>query len=157
MHYRKATPDDIKRLASLRTEFLAEANGVPFSDEAFLGRSITHHLEKHLAEGTFAAWLAIDNGDICATSGISYYELPPSHSNPTGKIGYIMNMYTKKAYRHMGIASRLFEKILEEGRAAGVGKFILNATGDGKPLYEKYGFCPTGDEMVLLIAGAGQF
>ena len=62
-----------------------------------------------------------------------------------------MNMYTRKAFRRRGIATALFEKILEEGKKNNVGKFILNATKDGKGLYEKYGFNLSGDEMILSI------
>jgi len=157
MKFRKAVADDIPALAALRVEFLTEANGTPFSEESLLRSSITDYLTRHFSDGSFAAWVALANEEICGTSGLAFYELPPSHSNPTGKIGYIMNMYTKKEYRHKGIASVLFEKMLDEGKCAGVGKFILNATHDGKGLYEKYGFTPTGDEMVLLVAGCGQY
>jgi hypothetical protein len=49
------------------------------------------------------------------------------------------------------IASSLFQKMLEEGYKKNVSKFILNATHDGKGLYEKFGFVLSGDEMHLIV------
>jgi GNAT superfamily N-acetyltransferase len=153
MNYRKATKDDVPLLSELRVEFLIEANGRKFDFEDSLKGDIARYFYQHIPDESFIAWLCIHDNEIIGTSGISFYELPPSYNNQHGKVGYIMNMYTKKPFRRKGIASTLFERMLEEGMKKNIGKFTLNATNDGRGLYEKHGFIPTGDEMILTIAG----
>jgi GNAT superfamily N-acetyltransferase len=151
MNYRKATSDDVPLLIELRIEFLIEANGKAFNFEDRLKGDISRYFYQHIPDESFIAWLCIHDNEIIGTSGISFYELPPSYNNPVGKVGYIMNMYTKKPFRRKGIASALFEKMLEEGMKKNIGKFVLNATKDGRGLYDKYAFISTGDEMILPI------
>jgi len=151
MKYRRATIEDVHILTDLRIEFLIEANGQQFEHENALKEKIESYFNYHLHTEEFVAWLCISDDTVVGTSGISFYEIPPSYSNFTGWIGYIMNMYTRKPYRRKGIGSFLFQKILEEGRKKNVSKFILNATHDGKGLYEKFGFALSGDEMHLVV------
>ncbi|NLE00087.1 MAG: GNAT family N-acetyltransferase [Fibrobacter sp.] len=149
--FRKATIEDIDALTDLRIDFLTEANGRAFEQEKMLRENILKYFNQKITIDHFIAWLCLDKQSIVATSGISFYEVPPTYNNPTGKVGYIMNMYTKKEYRRHGIARCLFEKMLEEGKNNGVGKFSLHATKTGEILYAQYGFTMSGDEMILSI------
>jgi predicted acetyltransferase len=151
MIYKKATMEDVSILTDLRMEFLVEANGQRFENENALKKKIASYFHSHLPTEEFVAWLAIADNAIVGTSGISFYEIPPNYSNVSGRIGYIMNMYTKKPYRRTGVASSLFQKMLEEGYKKKVSKFVLNASNDGKSLYEKFGFVLSGDEMHLVV------
>jgi GNAT superfamily N-acetyltransferase len=138
--FRKATIKDRSRLFELRMEFLKEANGRPYEFENRLSKEIRSYFNHHIKDESFIAWLCLNENKIVGTSGISFYEVPPSYNNHNGKVGYIMNMYTLKAFRRKGIATVLFEKMLEEGCRRNVGKFVLHATKNGQALYEKYGF-----------------
>lgn len=151
MIFRKATTKDRSRLIELRMEFLMEANGGPYEFENRLSDKISSYFNRHIKDESFIAWLCINQDEIVGTSGISFYEVPPSYNNPNGKVGYIMNMYTHKAFRRQGVATVLFEKMLEEGRRGNVGKFVLHATKDGQALYKKYGFVLSKDEMILTL------
>ena len=62
-----------------------------------------------------------------------------------------MNVYTKKAYRRQGIAARMAELLIQEARDRGVTEISLDATLSGRPLYEKLGFAPSAECMVLCI------
>lgn len=148
--YRKATIADIDCLVDLRMDFLAEANGGRSNSEAALRSEIRAYLNRHMPNGSFAAWVCVDDRAIVGTSGISFYELPATYNNPSGKVGYIMNMYTKPVLRRRGIASKLFRAVLDEGIRAHVGKVQLHATTAGRPLYQKFGLVAQGDEMVLV-------
>ena len=57
-------------------------------------------------------------------------------------------MYTYPPYRNQGIATRLFDLTVQEARNNGSFKILLNATALGKPIYEKYGFKETENEMI---------
>jgi hypothetical protein len=41
--------------------------------------------------------------------------------------------------------------MIDEAKAKGCTKVLLNATKMGRPLYEKFGFCDIDDEMVYYI------
>lgn len=155
MEYLKAAQNDIEALTDLRMAFLQEANCSPCRNPDLLRENIRSYFRMHLPDESFISWLCIHNGVIIGTSGITFYNLPPSYSNPTSHIGYIMNMYTLKEYRRQGIATVLFQKMLEEGKKKNVGKFILNASIEGKGLYERFGFVSSGDEMILSVESQG--
>lgn len=150
MMLRKTTIKDVQQLTDLRIEFLREVNGGAYEFENRLSKEISSYFNRHIKDESFIAWLCINQDKIIGTSGISFYEVPPSYNNPNGKVGYIMNMYTLKAFRRKGVATVLFEKMLEEGKRRNVAKIVLYATKDGQALYKKYGFVRTNDEMILI-------
>lgn len=148
--YRKATMDDIDDLVRTRIEFIKEVQNLEADfDLSSLKESLYRYFTDTMSENAFIAWLALDNNRIVATSGLCFYTLPPSYKNLSGKVAYIMNMYTIREYRNQGIAARLFQRVIEEARAFGYKKISLHATESGKPLYTKFGFKDKGDEMVL--------
>jgi len=144
---RKATIDDIEKLTELRIQFMCEVNNTDKYDNT-LQKSIYDYLKENISNNNFVSWVAEDTGKIIGMSGICFYTLPPTLKNLSGKTAYIMNMYTLNDYRKQGIASKLFNKMLEEAREKECGVIYLHATDDGKPLYEKFGFKATGNEMI---------
>lgn len=149
---RRATLDDLDSLVDLRIEFLREAEQVrDDADTSQLQRTLLGYLRKHLAEGTFIAWLAQEGEEIVGTSGICFYSVPPTFGNPSGEVAYIMNMYTKPGWRRKGIGQTLLTKLLEEAAARGVRKVTLDTTSLGRPIFEKYGFRAKDNEMMLML------
>ncbi len=152
IQYRKANIKDIDNLVKLRIQFLKEIGSMePSEKDNILEKSLYDYFNESITKDEFAAWLAIDNEKIVATSGVSFYMVPPSFKNITGKVAYIMNMYTNSDYRRQGIAAILFEKIINEAKDRGYNRITLNATKQGRPLYEKFGFKDLNNEMELNI------
>jgi GNAT superfamily N-acetyltransferase len=152
IQYRKANIRDIDNLVKLRIQFLKEIGSMePSEKDNILEKSLYDYFNESITKDEFAAWLAIDNEKIVATSGVSFYMVPPSFKNITGKVAYIMNMYTISDYRRQGIAAILFEKIINEAKDRGYNRITLNATNQGRPLYEKFGFKELSNEMELNI------
>lgn len=148
--YRKATMNDIDDLVRTRIEFIKEVQNLETDfDLSSLKESLYNYFTDTIGENTFIAWLALDNNRIVATSGLCFYTLPPSYKNLSGKVAYIMNMYTIREYRNKRIAACLFQKIIEEAKGLGYKKISLHATESGKPLYTKFGFEEIGNEMIL--------
>ena len=56
------------------------------------------------------------------------------------QLGWIGMVLTHPEFRGRGFAKRLFEHVLQRADAAGIRTLKLDATEQGKPLYEKYGF-----------------
>lgn len=150
--YKRATIEDINILIDLRIEFLYEALKVSkeISDKE-LRNSLKNYFSKTLPNDEFIAWFALYGNEIIATSGLSFYEVPPNFTNIAGRIGYIMNMYTKPPWRRKGIGKILFDKIIQEARNKGLTKLSLHATDMGRPLYETFGFKPDDEVMILKL------
>ena len=51
------------------------------------------YYKKHMADGTFVSWLALDNDKIIGTSGMSFVEKPPYFGCPCGKVGLLSRGY----------------------------------------------------------------
>ena len=49
----------------------------------------------------------------------------------TGKIGTVLNVYTKPEYRNNGCAKKLMTMMLEDSKAEGMSVIELKATEDG--------------------------
>lgn len=150
--YRKAEFSDIAELLKLRIEFLSIVNAGIDCPENF--EKILHaYYNESIKNGSFVTWLACDGeGErIVGSSGICFYLVPPSYKNLRGKNAYIMNVYTKEPYRGQGIATHLLDLAVKEAGQRGYNKIYLHATAEGQPIYKKYGFKDTGDEMVYDI------
>jgi GNAT superfamily N-acetyltransferase len=75
---------------------------------------------------------ALDVGDMVVASAtlLSY----------GARLGWIGMVLTHPEYRHRGFAKRLFARALEEADTIGIKTLKLDATDQGQPLYESYGF-----------------
>lgn len=154
IEYRKAGQQDIEALVTIRVAFLGEVNGAEFErmkDRLF--EENRRYFQQAIAEDTFIVWMALDGGEIIATTGLTLYEVPPTFSCANGKIGYISNVYTLPRHRGQGIASTLMEKLMAEAKTRGCTKVVLNATNMGRPVYEKIGFTDAENEMVYFMEG----
>ncbi|MHB1483093.1 MAG: GNAT family N-acetyltransferase [Saccharofermentanales bacterium] len=150
--YRIATIADRDILVKIRVDLLFEFHNISTEEEkAQLLINNKIFLDESLSNGSFVAWVAEDDGEIIATSGISFYTLPPNGKCPTGKVAYISNMCTFPEYRNRGIATKLFALSVDEAKKRGCSKVLLNATDMGRPIYEKYGFKNTTNDMVYYV------
>jgi len=140
IEFRLATIEDVDALAIMRVRFLCERHDMPPEERELLRLNNAGYFAESLRDGSFLAWLAVEDGAIVATSGLTVYRLPPNGTNPSGITGYVSNMYTLPERRRQGLANRLFSMTMEAARARGCGKIVLYATRMGKPIYEKYGF-----------------
>lgn len=139
--YRRLTAEDVPAFAAMRIAQLKEEGAESDLD---LMPALLEYYRKHLADGTFVSWLAVDGERIIGTSGMSFVEKPPYYSNPTGKIGLLSSMYTHPDYRRQGIARKLLDYVVEEARACGCGAVWITASEMGVLLYTAYGFEKNG-------------
>lgn len=152
--YRKATLNDLDELVRLRIAFLKEVQAIEtrqFSEEE-LNTSLREYLSKSIKNDEFVAWLAISEGEIIATSGLCFFQITPGFTLIDGKIAYILNIYTLPNWRGKGVGKQVFDHILQEAIGRGYKRISLHASNDGRPVYEKFGFRGTHDEMELRIS-----
>ena len=102
---------------------------------------------RHMKDGTFVSWLAVDDDRIVGTSGVSFVEKPPYFGCPSGRMGLLSSMYTDPRYRRRGIATELLRKAGDEVRAYGCGTVQITASDMGVKLYDAFGFVYNGNFM----------
>ena len=148
INYRKATVNDSDILAKIRSIFIVEVVGCSETERIEVETANKIYFEKALADDSFAAWIALDDDKIVATSGLSFSVVPPAFKFD-GKLAYIMNMFTFPEYRNQGIGTELLKRVVEEAKNRGYKIIKLNATEMGRPLYEKYEFKDSHGEMIF--------
>ena len=148
--FRRATAGDAELLAQMRLEMRKEREtaACALSEAEFL-RCNVEFFRTHLAAGDFISFLCFDGDEAAACSGLSLQIHPPTYENPSGKSGYVTNMFTRPAWRRRGLAKRLVDLLVEAAKTAGCAKLYLNASKMGRPVYEKYGFRTVENEMVF--------
>jgi len=146
--YRRADLNDVEALAVLRRDFLIEVADALPSDPSILPRLRNWFREK-IASGHFSAVLAVAGNEVIASSGLVVHEHPPGIMIPNGREAYIMNMYTRPAWRGKGIASVIFRKLLDVAREKDCTRAALHALPMGRAIYEKEGFAAGDKEMRL--------
>ncbi len=144
MTYRKLTAEDLDPFIRMRIAQLREEGA---REELDLVPALKDYYRRHLKDGTFVSWLAVDGEKIVGTSGMSFVEKPPYFSCPNGRIGLLSSMYTDPAYRRRGIARELLGRVVEEARAYGCGSVQITASDMGVLLYSDFGFQKNGNFM----------
>lgn len=145
---RRATLDDIERLAQLRCALMREMGAVAEEDVPALAEATRRYLAAELPAGGFHSWVVCDEaGTIIACSGLVFAQKPPSPSNLGGREAYVMNMYTVPAWRGRGLAAELLTVALACARVSGATQARLHATAQGRAIYERAGFAPVDNEM----------
>jgi len=128
LRLRCADPADLARIAELR-----EAAGWSVHEWAI--RAV---LEPPHARCV----VAVDEGDrvVGMGSGISY-----------GALGFVGNMIVDEAHRRRGIGAAILESVIDFLAKRGAVRLELYATVDGRPLYARYGFEPTGPSAMVRV------
>lgn len=125
---RDATPADLPAIAALREAAGWAAH--PWALRAVVGQPYA------------TCVVAVDDSDqpIAVGSGIDYRP-----------IGFIGNMIVAEAHRRRGIGSAILDAVSRWLEAAGCRRLELNATSEGRPLYERHRFSSTGDSATARI------
>jgi len=142
--YKRLEESDLETFISIRIAQLREEGA---TEELDLVPALADYYHRHMADGTFVSWLAVDSGRIIGTSGMSFVEKPPYFSCPSGKIGLLSSMYTDPGYRRQGIAKELLRRVVEEARRYGCGSVQITASDMGVLLYTDFGFVKNGNFM----------
>ncbi|MBR3340822.1 MAG: GNAT family N-acetyltransferase [Clostridiales bacterium] len=142
--YRKLTEDDLDVFIKMRITQLREEGA---TEDIDLVPALKDYYHRHLSDGTFVSWLALDGDKIIGTSGMSFVEKPPYFSCPTGRIGLLSSMFTDPDYRRMGIAKELLGRVVDEARNYGCGAVQITASDMGVKLYTSFGFKHNGNFM----------
>ena len=144
VQYKKLTKKELDTFIEMRICQLREEGA---KEEVDLKPALVDYYARHMADGTFVSWLAVDGDKIIGTSGMSFIEKPPYFSCPSGRIGILSSMFTAKDYRRQGIAKELLSRVVNEAKEYGCGCVQITASDMGVLLYTDFGFVKNGNFM----------
>ena len=142
--YQKLTKKELDTFIQMRIRQLREEGA---TEDIDLVPALQDYYNRHMSDGTFVSWLAMDGDRIVGTSGMSFVEKPPYFGCPSGKMGLLSSMFTDPEYRRKGIAKELLSRVVEEARAYGCGTVQITASDMGVLLYTDFGFVKNGNVM----------
>jgi GNAT superfamily N-acetyltransferase len=67
-------------------------------------------------------------------------------------VGFIGNMVVAEDYRRRGLGSAILDAVVDGLATAGCERLELNATDEGRPLYERHGFASRGTSAAIGIS-----
>lgn len=139
--YFKANISDVSTLVDNRILFAFELGGEqsPEKVEA-LKNQMTTYFTKATADQSCISIIAKCGEAIAGIGSVHIRQMPGNFKNPSGKWGYIMNMYTVPQFRRNGICKRILNLLVEEGKKIDITAFELHATKAGEMVYLQEGF-----------------
>lgn len=152
MRFYNAGFEDIDFLVQSRLEVLREVFGLGDDEDlSGLAEANREYYRQCLSGGEHVACVVFDEDAIVGCGGLCLHREMPSPENETGKCGHLMNIYVRKEYRCKGVGEQIVRWLIEQAKKHGVVKITLDATAEGKPLYESIGFITLSDCMRLKL------
>ena len=156
---RPATLADADTLVAHRTAMFADM-GVELDRET--AAAFRRWIADAMASGLYRAWVVETAGGgtagpstaaVVAGGGISLLPWPPGPRYPGDRLAFVYNVYTEPAHRRRGLARMVMHAIHAWCREAGVLWVALNASADGRPLYDSLGYYVSPSPMMFLSLG----
>lgn len=130
----------------MRLECLREVYG--FSEGFCFDADLVSKSKEYFLCGEHATVFALDgNGKCVGVASICFIDVMPTFEHPAGKRAHLMNVYVRAEARRRGIGRKMVARLIEEARARGATEITLDATEEGKLLYEKLGFAENKEAM----------
>lgn len=108
--------------------------------------------KEYFLHGDGTSVLAIDDSagapQIVGNATFCYTNMMPTFSHPSGKRAHLMNVYVEKEFRRKGIARKMIELLVDEAKERGVTEISLDATDEGRKLYEAMGWHTNNEAMM---------
>lgn len=144
VEYRRLTEKELETFIDMRINQLREEGA---KEDIDLKPALRDYYNRHMADGTFISWLAVEKDIIVGTSGMSFVEKPPYFACPSGKMGLLSSMFTSREYRRQGIARELLSRVIDDAKKYGCGTVQITASDMGVLLYTEFGFVKNGNFM----------
>lgn len=147
---RQAAVTELDSLMRWRMEVLHSVFGIP-GEESMpqLYAANEEYYRKALADGSHAACFAEKDSEIIGCGGVCFFREMPSPDNPSGSCAYLMNIYTRKAFRGKGVGRQVVGWLIEKARAEGITKIYLESSDGARSLYAGLGFVPMKNYLML--------
>lgn len=149
MEYRRANRGDVDLIVENRMEFVTSIRKIK-DIEGFRNKT-KKYIKEHIEKDDLIIFVAIDENEIVCSCMACIYRTVPKPSCQNGVSAELLNVYTLNEYRRNGHAEKLIRLLIKEVKDLGVEKIVLDYTDMGLPLYEKLGFIPSHNQMLLRL------
>jgi GNAT superfamily N-acetyltransferase len=152
---RIATPEDIPFLAHHHRKMFEEirektGNPADLPLLAALEKEYSVKLAREIPSGACIAWVVVSGDRIVSSGAISIVSYVPVPHDMSSTIAFLHSVYTEKEYRHRHYARRITGAAADYCRDRGIRRLYLFASDAGQQVYEKVGFVPVPNTMLLL-------
>lgn len=138
-------PHDAESFVRLRMELFIELGEIKGDSDALSAATRQYFLAE--TGKNLLTWGVFAEEELVSCASLCLFTRLPYAGNLSGLEAYLLNVYTAPAFRHRGYASKLLQRILVEAPKRGIGRLWLNASSQGRPLYEASGFRKIEDGM----------
>ena len=145
---RIAAKEDMELMMSSRLEMLKIVNGLEYG--YIFDKVLVDNSRRYFENGDQTTVMAMDGDRVIGCASMCYIYMMPTFSHPTGKRAHLMNVFTLKEWRRQGIAREMVTMLIDEAWNKGATEISLDATEEGRFLYEKLGFKASGECMTLI-------
>lgn len=145
MEYKKLESSYMDAFVENRMEFVTSIRNIENVD--LFREKTLEYIKNHINDDNLIIYVAIDKGEIISSCMLCIFETAPIPSSLDGKVGELLNVYTKKEYRRQGHSSKLIKLLIEDAKEKGISKIILEYTKEGYSLYKSLGFKDTYRHM----------
>jgi ribosomal protein S18 acetylase RimI-like enzyme len=147
MVLRKADLNDVAALVKIRLAYLEDDFGLSEEQLSRLRSQLPEYFKNHV-ERDMIAYIAEEDREFISSVFLLIIEKPANPSMITGRIGNILNVYTKPEYRRRGLAGQLLKQAVKDAEDMELSYLELGASKAGYPLYKKIGFEEIQSEYV---------
>ncbi len=156
MSLREATVSDIPLLAIHHRKMFEEiwekkGEEIEWSRFGEIERAYIEKLKCQLEEGSCRAWVIEYEHRVIASGAISIVSFVPTPQDLSSTVAYLHSVYTERDQRNRHCAKRIIQEALRYCKTQGIKRIILNASDEGRPIYEKIGFRSATETMRLLL------
>ncbi|QHN04581.1 GNAT family N-acetyltransferase [Granulicella sp. WH15] len=146
---RPATPADALLIGQQRQKMFIESAQTTAEATATLPDRFAAWVRPKLENGTYIGWVAEYEGEPVAGAGLWLMDFPPHWMDPEPVRAYLLNFYVAASFRGHGLAGRFLRLAVDEAHRRNIRVVSLHASKFGRPVYEKHGFKPTNEMMLI--------
>lgn len=134
----------------MRLECLREVYGFP--ENFCFDADLVAQSREYFLCGDHVTVFALDgNGKCAGLASLCFIDVMPTFEHPAGKRAHLMNVYVRAEARRRGIGKKMVARLIEEARARDATEITLDATEEGRLLYESLGFAENKEAMSLSL------
>ncbi|MCM1496586.1 MAG: GNAT family N-acetyltransferase [Bacteroides sp.] len=147
---KRASMEEIDKLMVWRMEVLHHVFAIPENEDMQnLYIANREYYQRSIPSGEHIAVFAEIDGATAGCGGLCLHREMPSPDNPNGACAYLMNIYTREAYREHGVGNAIVRWLVDYAKKQGITKIYLETSDCGRALYESIGFRDMQDYMKI--------
>ncbi len=150
---RRAQASDLELLVRHRESMWLDMHGYSARQIRAAAARSRAWIRREFRSGRYIAFVAEGPGGRVAGSGAIWLRSSQPYPGPRPRpdAPYVMSMYTERASRRSGVATRLVREMIRWARRKGYRRITLHASAQGAPVYRRIGFEDSNEMRFNLV------